>query len=431
MIMKKFYLLLALFCYICVYAQDIDTIQQHFSQPNRVYFIEKKYDLRGDTLFLPTNCTLSFQGGSIENGTVMGPYGKNTYIDGIYKYANAKYYGDFYTKDNVQLTYRLDRIERPFKLYHPFALSYPVKDGIDAYHLSGAQGTFLIYHVSNRYGDISTDSVFIWGDDKKYVKDNDRDILEKLINPLINNRVNVVGLMFHCEGGWDDSSYSKKLAGNYQAYILHKVDLLKKYFPMMKIIYISNEQPWFTGNVQGLKDKSKYTKGWSDCLYSLSKKIHKRNLLSGFKFAGPDVESIISMDKKLIKSIDYWGINLYPISGDENKTNLYSKYFIDYYAKGIDCFMNLLKKHHKSIEINITETGCFPYRESIPKPWQYASFNLHDNDAVTITTNMMRKILDSVPYKTESVTFWFLGALIDKYGVTEETIDRLYQGYLK
>lgn len=429
--MKIFHVLFLLLCFIQIKAQKIEDIQCLFNVPRKVYVIKKSYDLKGDTLRLPEQCTLSFQGGTIKNGTVMTPFAKSVYLEGKLKYDNANYLGDFYTKDNIQLTYRLDSIKRPFKLYHPFAMSYPIKDGIDAYHLSGAQGAFIIYHLQNKYNGKTTDSISLFHDDCKYVKDKDKEILNKLVKPLIANRVNVIGLMFHCEGGWDDAYYSKKLAKNYQAYVLHKVDLLKKYFPMMRVIYISNEQPWFTGDVRGLKNRKSYIKGWSECLYALSEKLHKKGLKSGFKFAGPDVKSIQAMNPKLIKSIDYWGINLYPISGDENKTNLYSKYFINYYAKGISDFINFLKTYQKSTQINITETCCLPYRESIPKPWQYTNLKFHDNDAVTITTNMMRKILDDVPCKVESVTYWFLGALIAQYGITPETLERLYYGYLK
>lgn len=429
--MKVDYVLFLLLCSIQTRAQKIEDIQHQFNVPNKVYVINKTYDLKGDTLRLPEQCTLSFKGGTIKNGTVLAPYGKSACIEGSFRYDKANYFGDFYTKDKIQLTYRLDSIKRTFKLYHPFAMSYTVKNGIDAYHLSGAQGAFIIYHLQNRYRGKTMDSISLFHDDCKYVKDNDKEIVDKLVKPLIANRVDVVGLMFHCEGGWDDAYYSRKMAKNYQSYILHKVDLLKKYFPMMKIIYISNEQPWFTGDVKGLKNRDRYTKGWSDCLYALSTKLRKKGLLSGFKFAGPDVKSIQSMNQKLIRSVDYWGINLYPISGDENKRNLYSNYFINYYSNGIKEFMFLLKSHQKSTQINITETCCLPYRESIPKPWQYTNLKLHDDDAVTITTNMIRKILAKVSYKTESITYWFLSALVKQYNITRETMDRLYQGYLK
>lgn len=429
--MKVVHVLFLLLCFIQTRAKKIENIQHQFNVPNKVYIINKTYDLKGDTLCLPEQCTLFFQGGIIKNGTVLSPYGKPVYINGQFQYNNANYYGDFYTKNKIQLTYCLDSIKRSFKLYHPFAMSYPVKNGIDAYHLSGAQGAFIIYHLQNRHKGKTTDSISLFHNDCKYVNDNDKDVLNRLVKPLIANRVNVVGLMFHCEGGWDNAYYSKKIAKNYQAYILHKVDLLKTYFPMMKVIYISNEQPWFTGDVKGLKNRQSYTKGWSDCLYALSTKLHKRGLMSGFKFAGPDVKSILSMNQKLIKIVDYWGINLYPISGDENKSNLYSNYFINYYSNGIKDFISLLKSHQKSTQINITETCCLPYRESIPKPWQYTNLKIHDNDAVTITTNMIRKILAKVPYKIESITYWFLSALVNQYGITGETMARIYQGYLK
>lgn len=46
--------------------------QEMMSEPNQIYIIQYDYDLRGETITIPDNCILDFQGGSINNGTLEG-----------------------------------------------------------------------------------------------------------------------------------------------------------------------------------------------------------------------------------------------------------------------------------------------------------------------------------------------------------------------
>lgn len=61
--------------YIVLSKSDINT-------PNKLYRILFDIDLNGETLTLPANCTLDFQGGSISNGTIIG---NETKIEGNVK----------------------------------------------------------------------------------------------------------------------------------------------------------------------------------------------------------------------------------------------------------------------------------------------------------------------------------------------------------
>ncbi len=45
-------------------------IQSRFNKANTIYKITKDIDLEGETLTIPANCTLDFQGGNITNGAV-------------------------------------------------------------------------------------------------------------------------------------------------------------------------------------------------------------------------------------------------------------------------------------------------------------------------------------------------------------------------
>lgn len=59
-------------------AQVDASIQNKFNKPNMIYKVTKDYDLGGNTLTIPTDCILDFQGGSFSNGTIVGD---NTKID--------------------------------------------------------------------------------------------------------------------------------------------------------------------------------------------------------------------------------------------------------------------------------------------------------------------------------------------------------------
>lgn len=426
------FLLFFLLYAICSFGGNINNIQNFFSGNGKVFHIKKQYDLKGDTLYIPEKSTLSFEGGSIENGIVMGPYGKKIYIKGQYKYKNANYYGEFFTTGGSQLTYCLDEIKRPFKLYQPLMMWNSIKKGIEANHLNGTQGVFLVYHLRNIYNGVTKDSVSLCEPDLYNSKDNDKEIVEKIVRPLIQSRVNVVGLMFHCEGDWDDQYYSNKLAANYNNYITHKVELLKKYFPNMKIIYISNEQPWFTVSINHPQpSKLFYKEGWTTCLNDLVIRLHSMGMKVGFKFAGlgDGINSLKAMNKALIRNVDYFSINFYPYSGTVDKQDLFNEKKIAGYVDQIKEYIELLKANGKSSNITITETGILPYRESLPSPAQYKERANYDNDVMDIHIKMIRMILNRLPYKVDFINYWFSDQL-DKL-TTKETLKRIYNGYLK
>lgn len=60
-------LLLVFFCSCGVLSNMIAITQE-----NKIYVIRKDWDLKGETMCLPKGCTLTFKGGSISNGTLIG-----------------------------------------------------------------------------------------------------------------------------------------------------------------------------------------------------------------------------------------------------------------------------------------------------------------------------------------------------------------------
>lgn len=78
--------------YIVLSKSDINT-------PNKLYRILFDIDLNGETLTLPANCTLDFQGGSISNGTIIGS--NTTVLPNGYKIQNVSLEGSFKYPDGV------------------------------------------------------------------------------------------------------------------------------------------------------------------------------------------------------------------------------------------------------------------------------------------------------------------------------------------
>lgn len=62
-------------------------LQKMISEPNTIYHIQYDYDLNGETIIIPENCVLKFNGGKLSNGTITY---NNTYIENFNKsYSNV------------------------------------------------------------------------------------------------------------------------------------------------------------------------------------------------------------------------------------------------------------------------------------------------------------------------------------------------------
>lgn len=101
--------------------------QSIFSKPNTIYIIRYDFDLAGNTIILPENCTLDFYGGSLRNGKLIlnntrflhipvnyndilkvdvegtVAEGQIVYVNGKYKYWNGTKWVEFLTNENQQI----------------------------------------------------------------------------------------------------------------------------------------------------------------------------------------------------------------------------------------------------------------------------------------------------------------------------------------
>lgn len=71
-------------------------VQDGFVKQNATYKITRDISLEGSTLYIPSGCTLDFQGGSISNGTVvMNGTAMLNISGGIEKYITATITGTY------------------------------------------------------------------------------------------------------------------------------------------------------------------------------------------------------------------------------------------------------------------------------------------------------------------------------------------------
>lgn len=125
------------------YVNGVNTLTQHMiNKPNTIYVIQYDYCLADQTIEIPENCVLQFDGGSLSNGTIIGAttyilaklqqiFNKNIILDGVW--SNQKAYPEWYgAKRNSDSTIALNCIinNTKFNVIHLQSYVYVVTDTI-------------------------------------------------------------------------------------------------------------------------------------------------------------------------------------------------------------------------------------------------------------------------------------------------------------
>jgi hypothetical protein len=74
--------------------------QADFDSENTIYVIRYDYDLNNQTITIPENCVLEFDGGSLSNGVIVGQH--DTIIASYKIFSNVNVTGDWNCNGNVQ-----------------------------------------------------------------------------------------------------------------------------------------------------------------------------------------------------------------------------------------------------------------------------------------------------------------------------------------
>lgn len=118
------------------------TFAEQVTKENTIYEIRYDFDLNGEEITIPTNCVLKFEGGSLNNGTIIGTttyilaklqqiFNKNIRLDGVW--SNQKAYPEWYgAKRNSDSTTALNCIinNTKFNIIHLQPYVYIVTDTI-------------------------------------------------------------------------------------------------------------------------------------------------------------------------------------------------------------------------------------------------------------------------------------------------------------
>lgn len=94
--------------------------QKMLGKENTVYVIQYDYDLNGQTVTVPSGCTLDFQGGSINNGEMS--FSKGCIINGNFISSKLTIYGDysFYNRNQIDSSMSRGTIQELGKIFNSY-----------------------------------------------------------------------------------------------------------------------------------------------------------------------------------------------------------------------------------------------------------------------------------------------------------------------
>lgn len=232
------------------------------NQPNTIYEIRYGFNLNGETIYIPNEVTLKFNGGNIENGKIFSN-NKNTRIENPPKmtdWLNSVYWGRFWDVNNRELTYRFDSINRPFSI----SLTCNREEDITTIRLKGVTETEYWIELD------VTDSGF----NIPMSRLNDMLLFKKKYNwspkhiRMQNNRFkhaeNSKGYVTDNVANND----SEKFIQPYYETTCTLIDWISKNFPLCEAIFLDNEDSWAYNN-----------ENWLNCYIRLAKYAETKGML--------------------------------------------------------------------------------------------------------------------------------------------------------
>ena len=137
--------------------------QDMVNQPHTIYVVQYDFDLDGATIKIPEGCILDFQGGSIVNGKVFSD-NKTTRIVNPPKITESNdkiFFGVFFDSNNGELTYRFEKINRPFEIIGQVATTRASKEYWNARRIGINKYNIFLPHVFSNgewsFGDSNID----------------------------------------------------------------------------------------------------------------------------------------------------------------------------------------------------------------------------------------------------------------------------------
>lgn len=232
------------------------------NHPNTIYEIRYDFDLNGETIYIPNEVTLKFNGGNIENGKIFSN-NKNTRIENPPKmtdWLNSVYWGRFWDVNNNELTYKFEIINRPFSI----SLNCNREEDITTIRLKGVTESEYWIELD------VTDSGF----NIPMSRLNDMLLFKKKYNwspkhiRMQNNRFkhaeNSKGYVTDNVANND----SEKFIQPYYETTCTLIDWISKNFPLCEAIFFDNEDRWAYNN-----------QNWLNCYIRLAKYAETKGML--------------------------------------------------------------------------------------------------------------------------------------------------------
>lgn len=314
--------------------------QEMVNQPHTIYMIQYDYDLDGTTIKIPEGCILDFQGGSIVNGKVFSD-NKTTRIVNPPKITESNdkiFFGVFFDSNNGELTYRFEKINRPFEVVGQVATTRASKGYWNARRIGINKYNIFLPHVFSN-GEWS------FGDSN----------IEEAIE--LYKKYNIFMYNIRFEVRTDDLSDDRIL--EYSNMVKDKIDKLMANNIPVENIFLSNETPNVYNNYK-----------WTSALIQLSDWVRKKGYKSGIShYTGmpSSIESYGAPQEYNSANFDKYGINLYPSLSPKGNNDL------GYKPKQSD----IIKAHNKFrtqfdylvdrgyTSMTITETGFSEYNNGM------------------------------------------------------------------
>lgn len=314
--------------------------QDMINQSHTIYMIQYDFDLDGATIKIPEGCILDFQGGSIVNGKVFSD-NKTTRIVNPPKITESNdkiFFGVFFDSNNGELTYRFEKINRPFEIIGQVATTRASKEYWNARRIGINKYNIFLPHVFSNgewsFGDSNIDEAI-----------------------ELYKKYNIFMYNIRFEVRTDDLSDNRVL--EYSNMVKDKIDKLMANNIPVENIFLSNETPNVYNNYK-----------WTSALIELSDWVRKKGYKSGIShYTGmpSSIESYGAPQEYNSANFDKYGINLYPSLSPKGNNDL------GYKPKQSD----IIKAHNKFrtqfdylvdrgyTSMTITETGFSEYNNGM------------------------------------------------------------------
>lgn len=314
--------------------------QDMINQSYTIYVVQYDFDLDGATIKIPEGCILDFQGGSIVNGKVFSD-NKTTRIVNPPKITESNdkiFFGVFFDSNNGELTYRFEKINRPFEIIGQVATTRASKEYWNARRIGINKYNIFLPHVFSNgewsFGDSNIDEAI-----------------------ELYKKYNIFMYNIRFEVRTDDLSDNRIL--EYSNMVKDKIDKLMANNIPVENIFLSNETPNVYNNHK-----------WTSALIELSDWVRKKGYKSGIShYTGmpSSIESYGAPQEYNSANFDKYGINLYPSLSPKGNNDL------GYKPKQSD----IIKAHNKFrtqfdylvdrgyTSMTITETGFSEYNNGM------------------------------------------------------------------